>query len=231
MNKRAILTVALALVFGLPAAGLAQDTRPGIAVIPFVNGGSIGAEPDDFAAFELGLQELLITELAMNSSLRVVERGRIKDLMAEQDLGASGRVDASTAAQIGKLVGAKYTIMGGFIEVNNSLTLTARVVDGETAEIVKADRVRGGRDDIYAMSVDLADQLTRGLNLPALERQALNERREREIPGDAVRLYTKALLYQERGQTDRAVELFRQVVTEFPQYTEARDALQQIGRG
>lgn len=230
MNRRSLTTMAVAAALMVPAALTAQDSRPGVAVMPFVNGGSIGGDPEDFAAFEIGLQELVITELAMNSSLRVVERGQIKELLAEQDLGASGRVDANTAAQVGQLVGAKYMVMGSFLEVNSSLTMTARVVDSETGELVNSDRVRGDRDDIYEMAVNLADQLTRGLELPALERQAVNERREREIPGQAVRLYTKALLYQERGQTERAVELFRQVVSEFPQYTEAQDALQQMGR-
>ena len=33
--------------------------------------------------------------------MRIVERSILRDLMAEQDLGASGRVDARTAARLG----------------------------------------------------------------------------------------------------------------------------------
>ncbi|KPJ86508.1 MAG: hypothetical protein AMS18_15390 [Gemmatimonas sp. SG8_17] len=72
--------------------------------------------------------------------------------------------------------------------------------------------------------------MTRGLNLPALSRQAFNERKEREVPEEAVRLYTKGLLYQDRGDTERAAELFSQAQRVFPEYTEAEEALRQIGQ-
>ena len=43
-----------------------QD-RPGIAVWPFFNGGSFGSDPWDYEALGIGLQQMLITELSLNS--------------------------------------------------------------------------------------------------------------------------------------------------------------------
>lgn len=231
MRWRSLLALTLIAGVVAPHAGAAQDTRPGIGVLPFVNGGSYGLEAEDFQAFEVGLQQMLITELSMNSGLRLVERGRLRNLIEEQDLGASGRVDANTAARIGELVGAKYMILGGFVDWYSDLRIDARVVDVETSEIIKTQRVRDDRENMYDIVVELANAMTRGLNLPALSRQAFNERKEREVPEEAVRLYTKGLLYQDRGDTERAAELFSQAQRVFPEYTEAEEALRQIGQG
>ncbi len=221
---------ALMLVAGVAAthAAAAQDTRAAIGVMPFDNGGSYGLESEDFAAFEIGLQQMLITELAVNAELRLVERSRLKGLMEEQDIGASGRVDANTAARIGQLIGARYMILGGFIDWYADFRIDARIVDVETGEIVKTQRARDDRANMYDIVVDLANSITRGLNLPPLSGQALNQRRERGVPEEAVRLYTKGLLYQDRGDTDRAADLFSQAATVFPAYTEAQEALRQI---
>jgi len=196
--------------------------------MPFDNGGSYGLEAEDFEAFEVGLQQMLITELAVNSQLRLVERSRLKSLLEEQDIGASGRVDAGTAARIGKLIGARYMILGGFIDWYSDFRIDARIVDVETGEIVKTQRARDDRSNMYDIVVELANSVTRGLNLPPLSGQAFNERREREVPEEAVRLYTKGLLYQDRGDTERAADLFSQATQAFPEYTEAQEALRQI---
>ena len=56
----------------------------------------------------------------------------------------------------------------------------------------------------------------------------IEERKEIKLSEDAVRKYTKGLIYQDRGDTEKAVELFSQVAREFPEYTPAQEALEQI---
>ncbi len=228
MRLRTIARVAL---FGLvvPFALSAQDRRPGVAVLPFENGGSYGQDKEDFDALEVGIQQMLLTEFAVNAALRVVERGRIQQLMSEQDLGTSGRVDQNTAARIGKLVGARYMVLGGFVDFYGDLRIDARVVNVETGEIVKTDRVRDKREKLYDSVVELARRVTNGLDLPPLSRQAMEERQKRDVPAEAVRLYVKGLLYQDRGDQQRAAQLFQQAIDEFPDYTEAKEALRQSG--
>jgi curli biogenesis system outer membrane secretion channel CsgG len=221
------LGVVAALVAPSPAA--AQDTRPGVGVLSFENGGSYGLESEDYAAFEVGLQQMLITELAVNSELRLVDRGRIQDVLAEIELGASGKVDANTAAQIGKIVGAKYMIMGGFIDWYSDFRFDARIVDVETSEIIQAKFVRGKREDMFEMVIELADQVTRGADLQPLSKNVMDDRKDIKLSEEAVRLYTKGLIYQDRGDDERAVELFSQVARDFPEYTPAQEALRQIG--
>ena len=42
-------------------------------------------------------------------------------------------------------------------------------------------------------------------------------------------LYSRAQLYADGGQTARAIQLYRQITEQFPDLTEAREALRQTG--
>lgn len=232
---RSLLSLALAL--GLAAAVAAPspaqdareaDTRPGIAVFPFTNGGSFGPDREDLEPLQVGIQQMLLTELAQNGSLRVVERSTLKELLEEQDLAAQGRVDPQTAARIGKLVGARYVVTGVFMDLYGNFRLDGRIVDVETGEILKTEQVRNRRERMYDLLVELSGKITRGVNLPPLPRAARQARRARNIPTEAATLYSKALVYQDRGETEKAVELYRTIAERFPEMTEAREALRQI---
>lgn len=102
--KQMILGVAL---LGASAAVMAQ--KPSIGVAEFKNEsgagwwrGGVGWE----------LSGMLANELAATGDFNVVERSKLESVLAEQDLGASGRVSSSTSARIGKLTGAQYLVMG-----------------------------------------------------------------------------------------------------------------------
>ena len=227
--------IALPLVAGMvfSVAAVAQDTRPGVGILSFENGGSYGQEAEDFQALGVGLQQMLIGDMAGNSGMRLVERGMLQELLQEQDLGAAGRVDANTAAQIGRLIGARYMIMGSFVDWYGDFRLDARVVDVETSEIIKTDRARGSREELFDILGELATNIPSGLELPALsarDRQVRQESRERlgQANPDAVRAYMRGLLYQDRGDNERAAELFSQAIAAFPEYHEAREALNQV---
>ncbi len=50
-----------------------------------------------------GVSDILINKLVEGGNYRVIERSKLDAILAEQNLGASGRVDASTSAQIGRI--------------------------------------------------------------------------------------------------------------------------------
>ncbi len=233
MDARKMMLVAL--LGGLLAAPLAAqktdsgpDRRPGIAVFPFTNGGSFGAGKEDLAALEIGIQQMLLTELAQNDSLRIVDRSALKQIMEEQNLATAGRVDAATAARVGKLVGARYAVTGVFMDLNGKFRLDGRVVDVETGEVMKTQSVQAKRDDLYALLVQLAGKVTKGVNLPPLAAEVRQQREARAIPAEAVTLYSRAQVYQDAGRTEKAIELYRMIAEKFPQMTEAKQALVQL---
>ena len=230
MRSRTLVTLsALAVGFALMAApARAQDTRPGIAVLPFDNSGSYGQDKENFDALQKGIAGMLISELASNPAARVVEREQIQSLLDEQHLGASGQVDAQTAAKIGKLVGARYVITGTFIDFYGDFRVDLRLVSVETSEIVKVESDRMQRDHLFDIIRGLAVKLMKDVNLPPLPKNVSDQRMSRQVPTEALTYYSRALLYQDRGQKDKAIEMYNRALAVFPEYTEAQTGLQRV---
>ena len=231
MRVRAVMTTVLSLVpVLLGAQQRNQDTRPGIAVLPFNNGGSYGQGKEDFDALERGIAGMMISELSQNPAARVVERQEIQRLLDEQNLSAQGRVDPQTAAKVGKLVGARYTVLGTFIDFYGDFRVDVRLVNTETGEIVKTESERMQRDHMFDIIRNIAARLMKDANLPALQRQASDQRMGRQVPTEALTYYSRALLYSDHGQKDKAVEMFNRAIDIFPGYAEAKDGLQRVQR-
>src|SRR5438093_8706241 len=212
----------------LGAQGRGQDTRPGIAVLPFDNSGSYGQDKESFDALQKGIAGMLISELAANPAARVVERTEIQKLLEEQNLGATSRLDPQTAAKVGKLVGARYVITGAFIDFYGDFRLDARIVNAETGEIVKVESDLMQREHLFDIIRNMATRLMKDTNLPPLPKQASDQRMSRQIPTEALTFYSKALLYQDRGQKDKAIEMYQRALAVFPEYAEAQQGLQRV---
>jgi TolB-like protein len=228
MRARAVMTVLSLVPVLLGAQQRNQDTRPGIAVLPFSNGGSYGQGKEDFEALERGIAGMMISELSQNPAARVVERQEIQRLLDEQNLGAQGRVDPQTAAKVGKLVGARYVVMGTFVDFYGDFRVDVRLVNTETSEIVKTESERMQRDHMFDIIRNIAARLMKDANLPALQRQASDQRMGRQVPTEALTYYSRALLYSDHGQKDKAVEMFNRAIAIFPDYAEAKEGLQRV---
>lgn len=229
-----MLTVLLALAAATPAVAqqATQDTRPGMAVLPFENGGSFGRDREDFDALRGGIAAVLIEELAQNPAVRVVDRAVINQMINEQNLARDGRVDAATAARIGKLVGAKYMVTGSFIDAYGDFRVTARIIDVETGEIIKVvsnDETMRNRREMFKIFQNVATKLMAGVNLPALPRQVAQAAERRNIPTEALTFYSRALLYEDRGDKPKAAEYYRRATDAFPGYTQAQEGLRRVG--
>src|SRR5260370_37911519 len=129
---------------------------------------------------------MLISELAANPAARVVEREQIEKLLAEQHLGAAGKVTPETAAKIGKLVGARYVITGSFIYFYGDFRLDTRIINVETSEIVKVESDRMQREHLFDLIKKAASRLMKDANPPPLPKHACDQRMSRQIPTDAL---------------------------------------------
>jgi TolB-like protein len=224
----AVFAVMVLLSNSAVAQQAQKDTRPGVAVMPFAQGVSTGPNKEDLSALSVGLQQILITELAQHSNLRLVERGIIRDILVEQDLAQTKRIDPQTAARIGKIVGARYAFTGGFNDVGGTFRLDGHLVDVETSEILKAEEVTDKLDKLYEIVMTMARRITTDLKLPPFAAAAQEERKARAgggIPRQAVILYSQAQFFQDHGQKEKAKELYRRITNDFPKLTEAREAL------
>lgn len=226
MRWRNLWTLSAAVVL-LAAPLAAQDTKPGIAVLPFDNGGSYGQAKENFEALQQGIPAMLISELKNNDGARLVDRRDINQLLSEQNLATQGRVDAATAAKVGKLVGARYVILGSFIDFYGDFRVDARIVDVETGEILKVVSARKDRSKLFEIIQTVAIQIMAGTNLPPLSTQQASAMK-RVVPTDALTYYSRALLFQDQGDNEKAKVYFSKALDAFPGYTEASEGLKKV---
>ena len=229
---KAVAGMALAAGSIAPAAAAAQDgadSRPTVAVMYFSNG-AVGRQAE-FEPLTKGLADMLITQLSANPGIRVVERDQLQHLLVEQNLARDGRVDAATAVALGKVLGARHMIFGGFVtDGRGQMQIHARAVDVETSRIEHTESVSGKTDDFMALVATLADRLNRGLRLPEVPRAVRDASTERakKLPFQMAMLYARGISEKDAGNADRAVEYFRRVVDAFPDYEPAKRELDKL---
>ena len=228
-------TTLLALV-AAPTFAQQPDTRPTVAVLPFVNS-AIGASHDELEPLSKGIADLLITEMAQNTGIRVVERENLQKLLDEQNLARDGRADEATAARIGKLLGAKHIVTGSFITDNRgTMVLTLKSVDTETGVVEWTHRGQGKTAEFLDLIANVATVANTGLKLPALTpavRQTSEARTEerKKVPFQAVMLYSRAISAQDAGRREEAIQLFSQTIQRFPNFEDAKTALARLNGG
>ncbi len=155
-------------VAAMPMKLAQAQTRIRVAVLDFEYA-STGADSWWYASpgAAKGVSDLLTNKLVNSGRYTMIERSRIADILAEQNLGASGRVDASTAAQVGRLLGADAVIIGSVTRFNldeegsggsifgfggnrtvrtAEVALTARIVNTTTGEIISVAEGSGTKE-------------------------------------------------------------------------------------
>lgn len=131
------LRMQTAQVAGPGPGGYAQTTQTTISIPP----------PAEFAR---SLTEALTTSLVATGRFIVLERLALAQVQQEQDLGASGRVNAETAAEAGKLMGAQVLITGDI----TSFTFQRSALGGNVTNLVKG--LKAGVERVSAsVGIDL----------------------------------------------------------------------------
>ena len=123
LRTQATQTAKLALARESTLTSLAPEPST-IAVLPLMIAGDSSLQP-----LSRGLAELMVSDLAMVRSLRLLERIQIGALLDEMKLGQSGRADSSTAARVGRLLRAERMVQGvAAITPNGPVRMSATVV-------------------------------------------------------------------------------------------------------
>jgi TolB-like protein len=237
----ALLAVAGAGIVAPQDALVAQSAKPTVAIMYF-NNNVITKDARDYDGLSKGLPDFLITEMAANPSIRVVERDQVQKLLDEQKLVGAGQVDRESAVKVGKLLGAQHMIFGGFMaDPKGNFRIDARSVNVETGAIEFTDRVQDRSDNVLVLIGQLANRLNAGLKLPASPTrtgdassaagaQHAVAAAPTKLPMRAAVLYGKALDMADKGDKARAVELFGAVLKEFPDYAPARAGMSKVDR-
>ena len=150
----------------LPAQGASQDHRPVVAVLDYINA-SMKTDAD-YKALAKGISTVLAGRLGETDSIRIVTREKLNEIMNEQNLGTSGRVDPAQAVQVGKLLNAHHIIYGTYlVQPNGDTRITASAYSVETSEMEYSTQVRGSADKLQDLIDQLGDKIVHGMKLPA----------------------------------------------------------------
>ena len=88
------------------------------------------------SALGYGLADLLLTDLGRSQRLVVVERLRLDAITRELQLAQAGLVDDASAPRVGRLVQARYLVLGRVVEMpNGQLQINTRVAEVPTSDI------------------------------------------------------------------------------------------------
>lgn len=179
-----LLVALISLLPGWNSPANAQSQELTTAVLPFaVKGQETGLikelmsrvqsksrEKADTLGEEFAL--LLTQELSENYGIPLVERAELDKTLSEMELGASGLVDPSTAAKIGKITGAKVIVTGRMFQVQSKMVIVAKVIGVETSRLfahtVSIPKRGSVQDAAGQLALKIAEKMTaKGSNLVA----------------------------------------------------------------
>lgn len=120
------------------------------AVMPFVEA------DDESKSRRLGLvvSDLVLTNLARDHRVPLVERAALGAIMQEQSLQASGAVDPAKAAELGALAGATAMIIGDVVDTGEGFTVTAKLISMDNATVLLAEQAQLPKEELIAFSAD-----------------------------------------------------------------------------
>jgi TolB-like protein len=221
-RTRIVSCLAVAALCAAPTVLTAQDDLPTVAVLDFT--GFMMTDAGNSAPLGKAVSSMLITELSDRDGMRVIERYRIQDILLEQRLSLSGRVEEETAQEVGQMVGAQYVIHGQVTAISDQLRLDVRAVDVETSEVLGADKVFGPTADLLTMVVEIADQFSRNLELTPPSGRVEME----PIPVRATIEFSRGVDYEDKDDPAKAMEHYRAALEIHPDYAAARRALERL---
>ena len=115
------LILSIVLIFGF------MFGREYIAIIDFEG---INISEGDAKA----LTQRLTSEMIKLEVYQVLERSEMKRLLDEQKYQYSGCVDTKCAVELGKMLGAKFMVVGSISKVGSTYSIDSRLIDVKTSE-------------------------------------------------------------------------------------------------
>lgn len=210
------------------APALAEAAAPTVAILYFDYQG----KNEEMQMLKKGLAQMLISDLSGSDKYTIVERDRLQEIIDELKLGQSKTIDKKTAAKIGKLLGARYMVLGGYFDVMGMLRVDARVVEVETGKIVKSVGTNGAPDTFIdleqKLSGELATILDTQLEVTKSTPRKKQTRRPKKLPMKDALTYGKALDAKDRGDKEAAKAHLKEVVKAQPDFSLAQLDLTQL---
>jgi TolB-like protein len=158
MRRRCALAGLAAALAG--GAARAQPALPAVVVWDFDNQ---SPRPGAGEFLRRALPENLTAQLLRVPGLPVVERQRLRDVLAEQKLAAADLADADARLRLGRIVGAARMVFGGFFVLGDQVQVHVRVVETASSRVLVSDEFTGELGTVMQQVEALNRRLTRAL--------------------------------------------------------------------
>jgi TolB-like protein len=225
MMRTACLTLLLGALAAAPPV-LAQADRPAVVVLTFENGGSYGLDSLDFSGLGRAIPAALTADLARNPGVGTIDRAQAQGLIDREGLARGGRVDAASAARVGKQLGAAYVVTGTFVDYYGRVRIDARLIDAGSGAILEVVSTgQRARAELPQMITEIAAQLMSGKRLPALPAGAPATAK---VSSDALVLFGRAVLAQDQGNRTVAADYYQRALKIAPDFTAAKEGLKSV---
>ena len=194
------------------------DDRIAVAVSYFDN----TSKDSKLDPLKKGMAEMLITDLSISKDLRLVERERLNSVLKELELQKSPYIDKSSAAKLGKGLGAAYILTGSYIVAGETMRVDCRMVDVETSEVAIAAKAEGATTDFLSIERSLATQLLEGLggSLSLIQKKKIGASGTGNV--SALTSYSDGLDALDSGDADKAAKALKKALAADPDFKAAQ---------
>jgi TolB-like protein len=142
------------------------------------------------------IRETVTSDLRQFGALRVVERGSLDKVMAEQGLQRQQQdFDTATVVKLGKVVGASLILVGAYQKLAPQVRLTARFIKVETSEVIGTAKVDGSSREFLRLQDRVTSALLQSAGFPIHAKQLIDDSSKRpELANlQTLELYGQAL--------------------------------------
>jgi TolB-like protein len=163
-----LISLLLGICFDTAAAASAQPAVPAVVVWDFDNQSALPSTPGDRVdSLRRLLSESLNVALLQVPGLAVVERQRLKDLLAEQKVASNELADDDTRLRLGRIIGAPRMVFGGYFVLGDQVQVHARLIDTNTSKVLYSDEINAPLDHVMAEVEPLVRHMVRALSSTA----------------------------------------------------------------
>ncbi|HEY2745185.1 MAG TPA: hypothetical protein VGL86_11200 [Polyangia bacterium] len=161
-----------------------------------------------------------VTSDLKDAGLKVVERGNIDKIIAEQNLQAKKNdLGMAESIRVGTLLGATMIVAGAYQRAASQVRVTARFVDVATGEIKGSAKVDGSTSDFLSLQDKITAELVKSAGMGRQQVEHFAKRIRPKVKSfKAIELYGDAVT-----QTDekKKLELLKLSLNEDPQFVYA----------